>query len=238
MIQVWLCDDDSVLLEKLSKDVYFSLQQRNIDASIHTFESAEALLRLLDQKSPDLLFLDLVLKKEDGYELAEELRRRRLECEIIFVTNYPERMPEAFSYRPIGFISKPASEEKIDQIINRFLLFYWDAQAYYAVHSRDQHINIPIKDILYFESTGHKINIHRRNKPDIVSQIRKLDEVAQELKERSFVRCHKSFLVRLDAISSVDRSSMTVHLNNGDHLPVSRRLYDEVMELYIKYRLR
>lgn len=238
MIQVWLCDDDAVLLEKLSKQVYFSFQQRNVDANICTFETAAALLGRLDESAPDLLFIDLVLKKEDGYELAAELRRRHQECEIVFVTNYPERMADAFIYRPIGFISKPASEDQLNQVINNFLLYYWDTQAYYAVSNRDLQTNIPLKDILYFESSGHKVIIFRENRPDPVSHIRKLDDIAGELRERAFVRTHKSFLVRLGAILSIDRRSMNLQLKDGKSLPISRRYYDEVMELYIKYRLR
>ena len=63
-------------------------------------------------------------------------------------------------------------------------------------------------------------------------------EIAAELEDRAFLRIHKSFLVRADAISHIDRSNLRAMLKNGTGLPISRRYYSQVLEQFIHYQLR
>ena len=238
MIRVLICDDDAPLAEDLRVKAEACFLSRDVDARIQICDSGAALCSALSQEPPDLIFLDLSLKDADGYRLAGEIRARYLKPEIVFVTSHPDRMADAFPYRPIGFIAKPASAKEIDDVINRFLLFYWIADAIYCIRSRDSSQQIPLRDILYFESSGHKVFLHLESQTEPLAQTRRLDEIDQELKDRPFIRIHKSFLVRVDAISSFDRSKLRVILKNGVNLPVSRRYSTQALEKFIHYQLR
>ena len=238
MVCVLICDDDAPLAEDLRRQVEACFVSRDIAARTLICSSGVELNDILSQSPPDLIFLDLSLKDADGYRLAGEIRARRLKSEIVFVTSHPERMPDAFSYRPIGFISKPVSAKDIDDVINRFLLFYWITDACYCVRTREQSQQVPLRDILYFESNAHKVLIHLESQCEPLMQTRRLDEIAQELQDRPFIRIHKSFLVRVDAVSHVDRSKLRIILKNGVNLPISRRYYAQALEQFIHYQLR
>lgn len=238
MVCVLICDDDAPLAEALRLRVESCFVSRDIAASIRICNSGAQLQSLLSERPPDLIFLDLSLKDADGYRLAGEIRARHLKSEIVFVTNHPERMPDAFPYRPIGFISKPVSEKDIDDVINRFLLFYWIADAHYCIRTREHSQQIPLRDILYFESSAHKVLIHLESRSEPLSQTRRLDEIDQELQDHPFIRIHKSFLVRADAISQIDRSGLRIILKRGFSLPISRRYYAQALERFIHYQLR
>ena len=238
MICILICDDDAPLAGDLRTKVEACFRSRDVDARIEICRSGAELHNSLALCPPDLIFLDLSLEDADGYRLAGEIRARYLKSEIVFVTSHPERMADAFPYRPIGFIAKPASAREIDGVVNRFLLFYWIADASYHIHTRDSNRQIPLRDILYFESSGHKVYLHLESQDEPLAQTRRLDEIDQELKDRPFLRIHKSFLVRVDAIASFDRSNLRVILKNGTNLPVSRRYSAQALEQFIHYQLR
>ncbi len=236
MICILICDGDALFAKNLGEQVSGCLLKRNIAASIRICDTGAGLRGLLSECRPDLIFLGLSLRDADGFRLAEEIRAQRLRTEIVFVTNHPERMPGAFSYRPIGFITKPASPENIEAVVNRFLLFYWNAEGCYCVRTRGHSQQVPLRDILYFESSGHRVFIHLESQPEPLHHTRRLDEVDQEMHDRAFIRIHKSFLVRLDAISHIDRSKMRVILKDGVNLPISRRQYAQVLEQFQHYQ--
>ena len=238
MVSVLICDDDAPLAGELRLRAEACFASRDITARIRICSSGAELLNQLNEAPPDLIFLDLSLRDADGYRVAGEIRARRLKSEIIFVTSHPERMPEAFSYRPIGFISKPVSAQDVDDAINRFLLFYWSADACYCLRSREYSLQVPLRDILYFESSGHKLLIHLESQAEPLVQTRRLDEIALELQDHPFIRIHKSFLVRADAIASIDRTNLRILLKSGSNLPISRRYYAQALEQFIHYQLR
>jgi len=238
MIQILVCDDDALFAGELSAHANICFASRGINTNIQTCTNANALMQAMEACVPDLLFLDLSLGESDGYQLAGEIRRRHIDTEIVFVTSFSQRMADAFPYRPIGFLSKPTYIEDIDAVVNRFLQFYWSAGAYYTVSTRDQSLRIPLKDILYFESDAHKVQIYTATREYPVIQTRRLDEIADELHGHAFVRNHKSFLVRIDSISHIDRSRMRIILKNSSELPISRRCYNHVIEQFIHYKLR
>ena len=65
-----------------------------------------------------------------------------------------------------------------------------------------------------------------------------VDEIAQELTDHPFIRIHKSFLVRIDAVSHIDRTELRLILKSGVNLPISRRYYAQALERFIHYQLR
>ena len=106
--------------------------------------------------------------------------------------------------------------------------------AYALVNMTSQNTDIVrISSVDSTEGAGIK---YSQSEP--LAQTRRLDEIDQELKDRPFIRIHKSFLVRVDAISSFDRSKLRVILKNGVNLPVSRRYSTQALEKFIHYQLR
>lgn len=238
MVRILFCDDDKIFTAELLGRVSARCAEHEIEICTQICHSGECLLEKITTWQPDLLYLALSLSDADGYVLAEEIRRRRMAVEIVFVTSHAERMREAFPFRPIGFLAKPASDEDIDATVDRFLFFYWQTGACYSVSSRDTGLRIPHRDILYFESAAHRVTIHRAGGGEPVVHTRRLDDIAEELKDAPFLRVHKSFLVHLDAISSVDRANMRVVLTDGTDLPISRSRYAQVIDQFTHYRLR
>ena len=238
MVRVLICDDDSIFSELLQAQVQKAFDEQHIKAQVNCCNSVSALHAEIKQQYPDLLFLDLMLKDADGYQIAKEIRSAHAQTEIVFITNYPERMQDAFAYKPIGFICKPGSQEDISNMIHRFLLYYRELTHHYVIQTREQINKIPVDDIIYFESSAHQVLIHCKSRPEPFSQIRRLDEIDSELKELFFIRIHKSFLVHAHSILRLDKSHMLVHLKCGKTLPISRSYYTHAVEQFVQHQLR
>jgi len=238
VIHILLCDDDVLFSETLHAQVLRAFDALDTPCEIRHCDNAGCLLRALEEGKADLVFLDLAIGEDDGYAVAEQIRRSHLRTEIVFVTNHPERMPEAFPFRPIGFLPKPTADEQIIGAVERFIHFYWREGAVFVAQNREQDVRIAHRDILYFESSGHRVLIHRAGNGEPVHLVRRLDEIERELEDTSFVRIHKSFLVHMDAVTTIDRTHMRAVLTCGRDLPISRSRYAQVMERFIHYRLR
>ena len=91
---------------------------------------------------------------------------------------------------------------------------------YFTFRYKNEEYKIPCKDILYFESSGRKVNIYHRNgEIDVFNG--KLSDVELKLLDGKipFMRIHQSYLVNYYLIKS--RSKSEVSLVNGTKLPIS-----------------
>lgn len=238
MIHIFLCDDEPLFLTLCESSLASILQKKHIEYALHSFTNTASLFDALDTQSPDLLLLDLMLGPDDGFSIADMVRRKAIETEIAFITNYPEKIAHAFAYRPIGFISKPINEENLIPVIDRFLFFYQQTHTFFDIMTKSNALRLPIQEILYFESLGHHILLHTTTSPEPLVYVDKLDHVASQLSAMPFVRCHKSYLVNLRAIHSIDRSDMQLTLKNGQTLSLSRRYYSDTLKAFMQDKMR
>jgi len=85
-------------------------------------------------------------------------------------------------------------------------------------------------DILYIESSNHKIAIQLQNTR--VEHYGKISDLEQEL-EPDFFRIHRGYLINLNHVDHYDRTN--VYMDNGDRLLISRYKYQEFMKTYLQY---
>ena len=238
MIHVWLCDDETIFLEQAAAYVRDIFAAKQIDVSLRTFCSAESLLAALNNASPDLLLLDLILNEHNGYDIAETVCQRALSTELVFITNYPDSMNQAFAYRPIGFLQKPITPVTLLPILDRFLFFFGQKNKTLTITTRSQVIHVLLKDILYIESSSHKLHLYAASQAEPIVFTGKLDDIESFLAHSHFVRCHKSFLVNTLKITAIDKSRMLLSLPDGQTLPVSRRCHAAVANKFSEDNMR
>lgn len=87
------------------------------EASLEIATTAQAALERVGESAPNVVFLDIELPGTNGLELAEQLKRRAPETNIVFVTGYPDYALEAHGLFPSGFLVKPASEDDVRGVL-------------------------------------------------------------------------------------------------------------------------
>ena len=102
-------DDERIALEGLL-DV---ISEAAPDAQLSGFEYPEDALSFVDANDCNIAFLDVEMAEMSGVELAEQLKLRNPDINIIFATGFEEYRKEAYELHASGYLTKPITAEKV-----------------------------------------------------------------------------------------------------------------------------
>ncbi len=136
--------------------------------------------------------------------------------------------------RPVGVLTKPFSREKLEKLLARIDRDYRELHeeetgACLVVDSGNSTFRIPFSRILYIEALDKKLTIW--TKQQSISIRMTLNTLETTLPPELFFRCHRSYIINVKAIESVDFTAMEVTLTSGDTLPLSRTARDGMREV-------
>lgn len=134
-MNVAICDDNMTIHEQLHNLLSEFSHQYGQEIKVFDFMNAQEVLDYIqDEKAVkmDLLLLDIEMDGLDGIALNQYILKNDKISWIVYISNFVERMSEAFSEKTLGFISKP-----IDQAVMNYLdeiahLFHFDKQYFYT----------------------------------------------------------------------------------------------------------
>jgi two-component system LytT family response regulator len=79
-------------------------------------ENGREATQLIQDEKPDVIFLDIHLPDDSGFDLVERLKP---DCKIVFISAYNKFLTEAKKYRPIEFLLKPINAKKLSKTIEK-----------------------------------------------------------------------------------------------------------------------
>ena len=179
----------------------------------------------------DLLYLDIEMKGMNGLETARIIRGIDKLVLIIYVSGHNSYISELFEVTPFRFISKPIDNVTFYSYLKMAIKKIRERDAFFSFEFNKDLINIPIKEILYFESRGNVLQIVLGNKT--YNFYKRLDLVEADIKENyscPFIRIHKSFLVNYIHIRKISYSR--VEMTNGKELKISENRQKKTRDLY------
>lgn len=192
------------------------------------------------QIAPDVVFLDIQMPGKSGFDLLSEIYSKNFE--VIFVTAHNEYMLQALQYSAADYLLKPVDEDRlIDAVqrVERKLQEGSDERTKTLLHNlgkagqpSEMRLCLPtikgfvvlkLDEIIYCEAERSYTVFHLEgNKTITVSK--PLLEYDQVLKDTSFLRIHKSFLINLHHVKEYHRGEGgTVIMSNDAEIEVSRR---------------
>lgn len=209
--------------------------------------NVEEALRLIPQKKPELLLMDVEIMGGTSYDLLDQLQKQGhpLDFEIIFMTGHHkfDYATAAFAYSAIDFLTKPldplALQKAVKKAVERQqpqqntqqfallldLLRAPNAKANrLAVHLVAGIIEfVEIDQIIYLEADGVLTVFTLKDKTQLKAA-RNLGQYVQILqREHRFFSISNSVLVNLDQMSRYDHSEKAVTMSNGKTIYASRR---------------
>ena len=197
-----IVDDDelsrSVLEDFINDTDGFSL--------VASCESGVDAFKILQEEPVDLLFLDIEMPKMDGMELIKNLNPLP---QVVFITSHPEYAAESYEYDVTDFIQKPLTHGRFLKAINKAEQRFKVEKANISsegesifIKADSRLVRINLKDICYIEALGNYMKIYtQEGRFTILSTMK---EIAEKLSGNDFVRVHRSYLVRLDKIESIE----------------------------------
>lgn len=201
-------------------------------------------LPMIETMQPDLLFLDIHMPGENGFELLAKLSYQPA---IIFTTAYSEYAIRSFDFDTIDYLVKPISQERLAQSIKRLLNKFAQNQEVKentGANKTRLEINskIFVKDgekchlisldaIRYIESCKNYVQLFFDDQRAYVKK--SMNTIEQRLPVEYFFRANRQHIINLQAIKAIEESMQQgylVTLNDGKVLEISRRNAIELKE--------
>jgi len=165
----------------------------------------------------DLLFLDIQMPDMSGLELSQTLSR---DVKIIFTTAFKDYAFEGFKVNAVDYLLKPFDYTEFLKATGKAMQWLGldnekpDAsfkENFIFVKSEYKQIKINLDDIYYFEGLKDYIKIWLVSQPKPILTLMSLKTLENELPVEKFMRVHRSFIVALDKIESVERSQIIIN---------------------------
>lgn len=212
-------------------------------------DGATALDRIVELR-PDLIFLDIQMPELNGFEVLAALDEEVLPA-VVFVTAYDVYAIRAFEVDAVDYLLKPVTEERFAAAVERVCSRVSQTEgarkaravAVRVDHDRGsltrfvarrggKHYLIPVSDVSWVEAEKNYLRIHAGAQTHLVRQTMK--EVETRLDPENFVRIHRSALVAIDKIQSIETTeggTFAITMKNGGRLMSSRSYHDRLRAL-------
>ena len=80
------------------------------------YSTGKKLVEVCEQEEIDVLFLDIDMPEVDGFKIAESVRKKELNCLIVFCSNYSDFVFKSFRYEPFSFLCKENYQEQLSDV--------------------------------------------------------------------------------------------------------------------------
>jgi two-component system LytT family response regulator len=225
--------DDEPLARQLVKTLLAPYSEMEVIGACNDgFEG----FKYIQEKQPDLVFVDVQMPRLNGFEMLEMLD---VSPSVIFTTAFDTYALQAFDAHAIDYLLKPITKDRFDQAIRKWLQ-----------HAGEQHRNvadliqqhpagtydhrivvkdngririIPVQDIHYIEASDDYVKIAGAG--GVYLKKSTMTRIEQSIDPSLFVRVHRSFLVpvtQLLRIEPYEKDSHIAVLQCGVKIPVSR----------------
>lgn len=224
-----LCDDAPQARARLSAAARKWAQERHIDLQLTEFPSAESFLFAWEEdKSFDLLMLDIEMGALNGVELARQVRKEDQSVQILFVTGYSDYIAEGYDVSALHYLIKPFQEEKLFAVLDRALKMRRRSQRCLTLELPGETVRLPLYEIRYLDVHQNYVTVHACREYTLK---RPLSTFEEELGE-GFFRAGRGLLVSLRHIAKVTRTEVT--LIDGTVLPLPRGAYEPLNRAIIR----
>lgn len=176
---------------------------------IGSFENGIDALFFLKTNEIDLLFLDINIGEFNGIQFAETLKSP---IQIIITTAYPEYALKGFELNVTDYLLKPFTFDRFIQAVERVQLKpnneLQAIKSYVFIKTEYRLEKVFLNDIIYIEGMRDYRRIHTVDKKIMTLQTFK--ELEDEIPTSIVCRVHKSFMVNIDKIESIERDRIKI----------------------------
>lgn len=201
-----IIEDEPLALER-TKDFVNKIPFLNLAAS---FDNALNGLAYLNSNEVDLLFLDISMDELSGIELLEN---SKINSQVIITTAYQQYALKGYELRVTDYLLKPFTFNRFLQAVNKAqenlsLRNIESQRDFIFVKTENRLEKIMLNEIIYIEGMRDYRRIHTINKK--IMTLQNFSELEQIIPKSVVCRVHKSYMVGLNKIESIERSRIKI----------------------------
>nr|WP_027870681.1 LytTR family DNA-binding domain-containing protein [[Eubacterium] cellulosolvens] len=225
-LNVCICEDN----EKDYENLRSLISREGANTVCEHYGSAEDFLNEYYPGKFDLLFLDIYMQSMTGIEALERIRKVDQNLSVVLVTTSTDFALESYRLHAMRYVEKPVRREDVSETIQLCMLKK-ESQPHLEVKSGYNKLRIPFDQILYVEQQGRNMTICQADEQKITVS-GKLDDIQDQFEGETFFRCHKSYIVNLSHIRSVDHELQTFVMTNEDCVHIRRESFYKAKHAY------
>lgn len=206
-------------------------------------ENPIELVNLLKQHPADLLFLDIQMPKLSGIDFLKMVQHPPM---VIITTAFPEYALEGFQLNVLDYLLKPVTFDRFFKAATKARDYHQlmnpatkadvpapDPEAdYFFIKCGTRYEKIQVEDILFVEGMQNYSSIYtRKGKYMTLLYLKNLE---QQLPAQSFIRVHKSYIVAINKIDSIQGNEICIQ---SHQIPISRNYREFVIQQVVMRKL-
>jgi two-component system, LytTR family, response regulator len=210
--------------------------------------SASSAYKAVLKHKPHLLFLDIEMPGENGFEFLNRIKK--VDFHIVFITAYSDYATNAFRVSAVDFLTKPVKITELDEAVNKVkeLIAIKATSILHNLFEKIDSKGLPARkfiipnshgfsaidaaDIILCEADGYCTTFYIVNKLKITSS-RHLRYYSELLPSECFQRVHNSFIININHVTSYS-SQGEIHLSEGNSCPLSSSHKKEFLNTFRK----
>lgn len=233
MIRCLIIDDEPLAVELL-EDFVSKISFLTLEKSC---SSAFEAISVIQEGNIDLIFSDIEMPEFTGIEFIKSLEKKPL---FIFTTAYSHYAVEGFNLNAVDYLVKPIPFHRFLTAVNRAQeLFELKTEAeipvqpsltmqssdFIFVKSEYENLKVNLNTIRYIEGLKDYIKIYT-NDPKPILTLNSLKAFEEKLPD-NFIRVHRSFIVSLNHINSVQRNRIII---DKVYIPIGQNYKDDFIK--------
>lgn len=211
---------------------------------VHSCVNLLEAVKAIREHEPDIVFLDIEMPKHSGLEILDFFNESEVNFSIIFTTAYNSYAINAFKLSAIDYLLKPLEADAVVKSIERFekstksktkLDFLRsnlkdNAHRKLAIHTISSIDFVALNEISFLKAEGAYTQITLKDDTKLLSSknMKYFEEVLQDYEQ--FIRCHKSYIVNIQHVSSyLKKAGGSLMINERHEISISPNKIDAVI---------
>ncbi|PZW44016.1 LytTR family two component transcriptional regulator [Mesonia algae] len=213
-----IVDDEPPAIRVIEK---FISQLKGLELIASSSNALEG-LELIQQKQPDIVFLDIQMPDLTGIQLSKLIDPN---VNIIFTTAYSQFAVEGFELNAVDYLLKPIAFPRFIEAVEKVKKKKTSVKETSNLHNEEYFFvktdgknkfrKVKLSDILFAESIKNYVIIHTEVEQLVTYNT--LKNIQESLPKSKFIKIHKSYIVALDKVEKTDNYEVWI---NGKDLPL------------------
>jgi DNA-binding LytR/AlgR family response regulator len=193
-------------------------------------------MALLQHQPIDVVFMDIDMPKINGIDF---LKNSNLQSQVIMTTAYSDYAVEAFGLNVLDYLVKPIAFPRFVKACNKAKEFFErnislppKINDHFFIKCNNQIEKIYYDDLLYAEAMLNYVMLYTSSRKMLVYVT--IKSLEQQLPPDIFIKVHKSFIVNVNKVKSIEGNILTV---GSQKIAISQNLRDKVIDDIIKDKM-
>lgn len=238
-IKAIIVDDEQHCIDALKTMLQKKCPEVTVLAGVNSVSDAR---QVIDELQPDLVFLDVEMPHENGFELLK--RYDKVVFDVIFTTAYEQYALKAIKFNALDYLLKPFSIQDLQEALRKYherrlnksdagiaplevflqnMKTMQQTNKKIALPTINGLVFMPVQNIVRCESTGNYTRIFFTDRKQLLVS-KPLKEFEELLTDVDFFRIHNSHLINLQQMESyIQGEGGFALMSDGTQVEVSRR---------------